>query len=296
MYETKFVDVAGVTTRYLEAGGGDPMLLIHGGNFGTYAVAEDWGPVIDRLATRFRVLAIDKIGCGFTDNPASDDDYVIGSVAVHGAGFLRTLGIESAHLAGHSRGGYPVVRMALEHPELARTVTIVSSSSLMTPPNPLYLQWDAEAAKIPDPRDRVRYLVAVNSFSDDHIDDHFVDVMAEVIQLPKSQEATAKLDAGLRARFNEDLVARQKETQEWIAAGGLTCPTLVLWGYNDPSATMERCGVPCLNLILPNVAASEMHVLNEAGHYCYREQPDAFADTMIGFIERNSDRALATST
>ena len=296
MYETKFVDVAGVTTRYLEAGGGDPMLLIHGGNFGTYAVAEDWGPVIDRLATRFRVLAIDKIGCGFTDNPASDDDYVIGSVAVHGAEFLRTLGIESAHLAGHSRGGYPVVRMALEHPELARTVTIVSSSSLMTPPNPLYLQWDAEAAKIPDPRDRVRYLVAVNSFSDDHIDDHFVDVMAEVIQLPKSQEATAKLDAGLRARFNEDLVARQKETQEWIAAGGLTCPTLVLWGYNDPSATMERCGVPCLNLILPNVAASEMHVLNEAGHYCYREQPDAFADTMIGFIERNSDRALATST
>lgn len=286
MYEERFVDVNGTRTRYLEAGTGDPMLLIHGGNFGMYCLAEDWEPVIDRLATRFRVLAIDKLGCGFTDNPPSDDGYVIGSVVDHGYQFLCTLGIDSAHLAGHSRGGYAVTRMAFEHPGLARTLTIVDSSSLVTPPNPLYLRWDEEAAGIPDPRDRVRYLVTVNSFSGDHVDDYFVDMMAKAIELPKTQEA-AELNSKYRAQFNEDLVERQKETHEWISSGGITWPTLVMWGFNDPSATMERCAVPCMNLILSNVRASEMHVLNEAGHYCYREQPAGFADTVMSFIDRN---------
>jgi pimeloyl-ACP methyl ester carboxylesterase len=45
--------------------------------------------------------------------------------------------------------------------------------------------------------------------------------------------------------------------------------------------------MPCMNLILSNVRASEMHVLNQAGHYCYREQPVGFADTVTSFIDRN---------
>ena len=65
------------------------------------------------------MLAIDKIGCGFTDNPPTDADYVIGSVVQHGIDFLAALGIERAHLVGHSRGGYAVARIALERPDLA---------------------------------------------------------------------------------------------------------------------------------------------------------------------------------
>jgi 2-hydroxy-6-oxonona-2,4-dienedioate hydrolase len=286
VHAEKFVDVDGIRTRYLEAGTGDPMVLVHGGNFGMYCLAEDWAPVIDRLATGFRVLAVDKLGCGFTDNPASEGDYLIGSMVDHVYEFLSVLGIDRAHLVGHSRGGYAVTRLAIEHPELVKSLTIVDSSSLVTAPNPLYLQWDEEAAQLSDPRERVRYLVTVNSYSPDHVDDHFVDMMARVIQLPKTQ-AAAKVQAEHRARFNEDLVERQKETHEWISSGRISWPTLVMWGFNDPSATMERCGVPCMNLILSNVAASEMHILNRAGHYCYREQPQAFAETVMAFIERH---------
>ena len=151
------------------------MLLIHGGNFGRYCLADDWGPVIGPLAETYRVLAIDKIGCGFTDNPPTDADYVIGSVVQHGIDFLAALGIERAHLMGHSRGGYATTRIALERPDLALSLVIVDSSTLMTPPNPQYDAWDREAAALPDMRDQVRYLVTVNSFGGDHVDDDFVD-------------------------------------------------------------------------------------------------------------------------
>jgi pimeloyl-ACP methyl ester carboxylesterase len=288
VHEEKFVDVDGVRTRYLEAGSGEPMLLIHGGNFGRYCLAEDWEPVIDLLGEHFRVLAIDKIGCGFTDNPPADEGYVIGSVVDHAHRFLTALGVPAAHLVGHSRGGYATTRLALEHPEMALSLTIVDSSTLMTPPNPQYDAWDREAAKLPDPRDQVRYLVTVNSFSGDHVDEAFVDVMARASTLPKSVEAAAKMRDGLVGQFNEDLVRRQAETQDWIRSGRLRCPTLVVWAYNDPSATMERCGIPCMDLVLTNVPDSEMHILTEAGHYCYREQPVAFTDVVTTFIRRNA--------
>ena len=45
------------------------------------------------VATRFRAIAYDKIGQGYTDNPARDDDYTIGRVVEHAAGFIAKLGL-----------------------------------------------------------------------------------------------------------------------------------------------------------------------------------------------------------
>ena len=139
--ETKYVDVKGIWTRYLEAGAGEPLLLLHGGHFGTSFNSNDWDLNIDNLAKIFHVFAIDKIGCGFTDNPKNDEEYVIGTMVQHAYDFLKTMKIDSAHLVGHSRGGYGVCRLALEYPEVAKTLVIVDSSTLMTAPNTIYGEW-----------------------------------------------------------------------------------------------------------------------------------------------------------
>ena len=96
------------------------------------------------------------------------------------------------------------------------------------------------------------------------------------------------MSAGLSDQFKADIVARQKETQEWILAGGLQTPTLVIWGFNDPSATMERCGIPCMQLIMSSVPDSQMCVINQAGHPVFREQPEAFYSAVSNFIEAHS--------
>ena len=58
-------------------------------------------------------------------------------------------------------------------------------------------------------------------------------------------------------------------------------------GLSGLRATMERCGIPCMNLILPNVPESEMVILNRAGHMIYREQPEAFEHAVLDFIARH---------
>ena len=82
--EPRYIDVDGIRTRYLEMGSGGPVLvLVHGGIFGSYWNANDWEHNLPVLAREFRVLALDKLGCGYTDNPRTDDDYRTGAMVDH---------------------------------------------------------------------------------------------------------------------------------------------------------------------------------------------------------------------
>ena len=289
MDNPKYVDVRGTNTRYFEAGSGEPLLLIHGGSFGYFENAEDWDRNFDVLAQQFHVLAIDKIGCGFSDNPPTVEDYYIGATVQHASDFIGVMGLGPVHVAGHSRGGYTATRLALEHPEVVRTLIIVDSSTLMTPSNPQYQVWEAEAANIEDLRERYRYLEAVNSYSDEHLDQRHMDVILEIVSLPKTIEALRIMEGGQVVRHNQELVERQQETHAWIREGRLRRPTLLVWAFNDPSATMDRCGIPALKLILPNVPHSSMHIVNRAGHYSFREQPEEFNQVVIDFIRLHAN-------
>lgn len=283
--EEKYVEVKGIRTRYLEGGSGEPLLLLHGGHFGMNSSASGWAPVIDSFAESFHVFAPDKVGCGFTDNPKSDAEYLMGTMVQHVYDFLNTMRVDSAHMVGHSRGGYAVIRLALEHPEMVKTLVIVDSGTLMLARNPLYDEWEKQAALIKDVRERHRYQAAANSFGSEHITGDFLDKMIEIEKLPKSQEAAAKMKAGLMSQFKEDLAIEQKETHERIRSGGIKAPTLIMWGFNDPTAKFDPMGLFTLQLILPSTPRSQMHILNEAGHWCFREQPEAFVAAVTSFIK-----------
>lgn len=262
------------------------MVLVHGGHFGTRSSAEDWELNMERLGSEFSVHAIDKLGMGFTDNPDSEDGYTIDAHAAHLKGFIDALDLGPTHLVGHSRGGYAVTRMALDHPELVRTLTVISSSSVTNPFNPIYGEWRAKAETMEE-REAVRYLISSNSYSDEHITEAMVDAGVEIGRLEKTKEAKALMDGGLYDRFKAHLLERIEDIKQEVESGRLEAPTLVLWGFNDPSATIERCLGPAIDLFLRNVPDSELHIFNQAGHYCYREQPEAFADTLTGFISRH---------
>lgn len=67
-YRPRFVDVHGVKTCYVEAGEGEPLVCIHGGGPGASG-EHGFRNNIPALARRFRVIAPDMIGYGYTDKP-----------------------------------------------------------------------------------------------------------------------------------------------------------------------------------------------------------------------------------
>ena len=89
--QAQFIDVDGIKTRYFDKGKGETVVLFHGGNFGSpYGAdcAADWNLNFDGLAEECRVIAVDKIGQGYTDNPETDDDYTMARVVKHALKFL----------------------------------------------------------------------------------------------------------------------------------------------------------------------------------------------------------------
>src|ERR1700739_3563565 len=98
--KTMLVD--GLTTSYLEAGEGDPVVLLHGGEFGASAEL-GWGRNIDAFAGRCRVVAPYQRGFG---QSAKVIDFVDGRRMRirHVARFCEVLGIDSAHFVGNSMG------------------------------------------------------------------------------------------------------------------------------------------------------------------------------------------------
>ena len=50
----------------------------------------------------------------------------------------------------------------------------------------------------------------------------------------------------------------------------------MVWAFNDVSAPLRVHGLPLFERIAATTPAAELHVLNQAGHYVFREQPEAF--------------------
>lgn len=96
------VAVDGLTTGYLEAGHGDPVVLLHGGEFGASAEI-GWEKTIPELAQRYRVLAPDLLGFGKSAKVVDFTDGR-GMRIRHIARFCALLGVETAHFVGNSMG------------------------------------------------------------------------------------------------------------------------------------------------------------------------------------------------
>lgn len=115
------IEVNGIGIEYDIHGTGPALLLIHG----LGSCKEDWEAQREPFAQGYRVISFDMRGHGASDKPAGH--YSIAQFAADAAGLLRALGIDTAHVVGISLGGAVAFQLALDHPELVKTLTIVNS-------------------------------------------------------------------------------------------------------------------------------------------------------------------------
>jgi len=103
---------------YVEAGAGDPLVLVMG--FGGDHLA--WGLQIPAFAAKYRVIAFDNRGVGQSDTP--DTPYTTPMMADDTVGLMDVLGIARAHVCGVSMGGMIAQEIALRHPARVRTLQL----------------------------------------------------------------------------------------------------------------------------------------------------------------------------
>ncbi len=278
-YETMVVD--GLVTSYLEAGQGEPVVLLHGGEFGASAEL-GWERNIAALATRYRVLAPDMLGFGGSAKVVDFNDGR-GMRIRHVARFCAELGIESAHFCGNSMGAINLLVDATSgSPVLpARSLVMICGGGDIERNSHVAALYDYDAT-LPAMRRIVEALFADPSYP---ADDDYVQRRYESSIAPGAWEAIAA------ARFRRPGLPAPSAPSSRRAYHRITVPALVVEGACDkllPSGWAAQ--------IAGQMPAGRSAVIADAGHCPQIEQPDAVNALLLDFLVDASEQRKVTPT
>ena len=269
LWDRKEILIDGLETSYLEAGSGETLVLLHGGEFGGEAEI-CWEHVIPALARRYRILAPDLLGFGRT---AKVVDFVDGRRRRlrHLARFIEVMGAVGAPCVGNSMGGMLLLfDAASQRPLLApkKIVTIAGGGALNdTPDVEALFDYDGSFAAM---KRIVRALFHGERWPDD---DAYVERRRASSLAPGAWEAVAA------ARFRRPKALQEVRAPSGIDYGRIAAETLVVAGANDkikPFGWWEE--------LTDRMPASRSLIVDEAGHCPQIERPDVVAAALLDFL------------
>ena len=261
------IDVAGVATNVHVAGDGDPVLLLHGSGPGVSAWA-NWRLTIPVLARRFRVIAPDIVGFGFTDRP-EQVTYDLDTWTSHALGVLDTLGIERAHVVGNSFGGSLALSLAIRHPDRVGRLVLMGSVGVPFAITPgLDAVWGYEPSV-----DAMEGLLHLFAHDRSLIGPDLARLRYEASVRPGVQEAYRAMFPAPRQRALDALTHSVDEI------AGITAPTLIVHGRDDQVIPLQNA-VDLLALI----DDAQLHVFGRCGHWTQLEHAAEFTDLVTDFL------------
>jgi pimeloyl-ACP methyl ester carboxylesterase len=259
------IHVNGVDLYYETHGAGEPVLLVHGLGSSTL----DWEPQIAALATHFTVVAFDVRGHGRSAKPR--ERYSVKQFTDDTVALIRRLGLGPMHVVGISMGGMIAFQLAVDAPELIRTLVIVNSGPAMPVRTVAqrFMIWSRIAiVRLSGMRKMGEVLASRLLPKPEH-----AALRATFIERWASNDARAYLSA-LKGLVNWSVMDR---------LGQITCPVLVLTADQDytPLALKEA--------YTSQLRHGELVVIDDARHFMPLERPREFNDALIAFLERHQE-------
>jgi len=260
-------DANGIKTNYLEAGAGDPVVLIHGSGPGVTSYA-NWRLVLPALAENFRVVAPDMVGFGFSERPANIE-YGIQTWADQVVGLMDTLELPKAHLVGNSFGGAIALRIATQHPDRVGKLVLMGSMGVPFPiTEGLERVWGYEPSF-----ENMRKVLDVFAYSRDLVNDELAEVRYRGSIQPGFQESFAAMFPAPRQRWVEAMCTPEEEIRR------LPHRTLIVHGREDqviPLQTSLR--------LMELIDNADLSVFSHCGHWSMIERTKDFNRNVSEFF------------
>jgi pimeloyl-ACP methyl ester carboxylesterase len=264
----------------LEAGHGDPVVILHGGD----GQGVDWAPLMAPLQQHVRLYAVDRPGFGLSD----PFDYRHVDLRRHAADFvtslLDALELESATIMGGSMGGFFTLATALDHPERVRALVLVGMPVGVSTVAPLPLRiicgvpgltrlFMRSLEKDPAEKRRKQY---AQMFSVDPatVPDVYFEMQAAGLGIPGALgtwwAALLPRLAGLRGIRTEVVLLDELSM--------LDQPALFIWGESDMApAEVGRAAAA-------RMPRARFEFLPGIGHFPFLEAPDRCAELILDFL------------
>jgi pimeloyl-ACP methyl ester carboxylesterase len=125
----RHVKVNGVEVAYEVVGRGEPMLFIHGAH-----IADAMRPLVeDRALDRFQRIRHHRRGVGGSSCPPEARATAVAVHAEDAVALLEHLGVDRAHVVGHSSGGSIALEIASRHPTRVASLVLLEPALMMVP-------------------------------------------------------------------------------------------------------------------------------------------------------------------
>ena len=254
-----------VSTSYVEAGTGDPVILLHGGCVGGSA-ADAWSDTIAGLADRYHVIGLDLLWSGYTDKPLVP--VTLPLQAAHVAAFIHTLGLTSIKMVGQSVGAYMAARFACDYPDQVTHLVMISSNTVALAMDVAFATHSPDADPPVNERDRQHRQLKRLYFRPELITEELIDSRTVVNSLPGIAEARESW-----TQYSAKLLARDATTFAAFELRGrlpmLDVPSLLIWGADDQFAP-----VSIGRDLAPLLPRAEYIEVERGGHHVFRDQAD----------------------
>jgi pimeloyl-ACP methyl ester carboxylesterase len=274
--QSNFADVNGVRLRYLSAGKGDPVVLLHG----FAETSHMWLPLISELADRFTVIAPDLRGFG--QSAAPDDGYTKKAMAQDIHALVQSLGYHRIRLVGHDIGLMVAFAYAAQYPaEVDRLVLMEAFLPGIGDWQQVWLLRDLWHfhfyGKTPLALVTGRERIYLEHFWNDFA----ADPAKSVSEADRAFYANEYARPGHMKAGMEVFRAFAQDADDFAALGAtkLQMPLLVLSG--------EKAGGPFLieqgKMVASNV---EGVLVTGSGHWLMEEAPDQAIPKLVEFLDR----------
>jgi len=244
---------------YDTQGTGAPIVLLH-----PFPFARDiWAGLVDALAVRYRVIAVDARGFGET--PLRAAGYAIADLADDVAGLLDHLDVARAAVLGMSMGGYTALACALRHPARVAALVLADTRAAADPP--------AIRAARDGAISRIRA-----TGSGPYLDGSMARLLSptappalETYLRSWAEDRSASLIAGIEAL--RDRPDRSAEL------GAIRCPTLAIRGTDDQVTPADD-----MRAMVGAITGATFVEIPGAGHLAHLEAPDQFERVLLSFL------------
>jgi pimeloyl-ACP methyl ester carboxylesterase len=265
--EMKQAPVTGGELKYEIRGNGEPVLLIHGA-----LVAASFLPLMDEPSLAdYRLIRYHRAGYAGSTVPGGPYE----RQAADAVALLRHLGIERAHIVGHSAGAVIALQLAVRAPEVVHSIVLLEPPLGTGPSRPKFAEEVIEPTR---ERYRAGDLVgAVDTFMRGVAGPDWRRMIARTVPGGPKQ---AEQDAA--TFFSSELDSRLVD-QEKAKRISPSIPILFMWGSDTLPFFKE--GRDVIHAWFPH---TEDHLVRSAGHSLPMEEPQAVAEGISVFLRRHT--------
>lgn len=261
-----------IETNYHDHGDGPPIVLLHGSGPGVSAFA-NWRLNISPLSERFRVIAPDLVGFGYTERP-DGIEYNLATWTRHLGDFLDALGLDRVGLVGNSFGGALSLAFTCANPDRVDRLVLMGSAGISFELTPALDEiWG--------------YTPSVENM------DRLLKLMAYDVSLMNPDLARVRFDAASRPGIHEAYSSMFPEPRQ-ASIDRLATPedeimrlhheVLIIHGRDDSILPMD-VSLRLFSLI----DRAQLHVFGRCGHWTQIEHASRF-NTLVGnFFDETDD-------